>query len=431
MATNKKKITDELTVPKMPGAIDNNALKTAATGVQNARNAVTNMTYDTFKSGDLYKGLQRDYQQQGQQAMKDTLGQVAARTGGMASSYATSAANQSYNNYMTALEDAARSAFNEEYARKRDAYDMAQREYDTAYGEYRDKVGDAWDEYNAQYNAHRDRVEDAKYDNEWQYKVDQDKKAAGEEAKLQAQEDVMAIWQSGGTPSYELLLAAGWADSTMPAGADGNVLNVTGAAYKSQVDNASKEQSQADIYDEINARIANGESLEDIANDYGIGDDGDPETVDKTWKEVTGISEAEWQQIYNENEVGGYTYPKTAEGANNIVASLTNSASLSLSDKDQKNFDYIYGDGAYDAVQKFIFDITPDNTRADSFKNSKNFHNMSREVFDAQFDSLCNELADKVPGISVEQVIDIVEKANPEIFKAATDADYPFWKRER
>lgn len=418
MATNKKKITDELTVPKMPGAIDNNALKTAATGVQNARDAVTNMTYDKFKGGDLYKGLQRDYQQQGQQAMKDTLGQVAARTGGMASSYATSAANQSYNNYMTALEDAARSAFNEEYARKRDAYDMAQREYDTAYGEYRDQVGDAWDRYNAAMNAYQD-------ERNYNYQLERDAAEDSEAAKLRAQEDVMAIWANGGTPSADLLTAAGWADPAK-TGADGGVaLNAAGMAYMTQATNPAKEEAQTDAYDEIYARIANGETLEQIEESYKQGG------KDVDWKGLTGKSGAEWQQIYNENEVSGYTYPKTAEGASSIVSNLTNSASLSLSDNDQKNFDYIYGDGAYDAVQKFIFDITPDNTRADSFKNSKNFHNMSREVFDAQFDSLCNELADKVPGISVEQVIDIVEKANPEIFKAATDIDYPFWERER
>lgn len=43
------------------------------------------------------------YQRNGEKAMKDTLGQMAARTGGLASSYAGSAAQQQYNSYMQDL----------------------------------------------------------------------------------------------------------------------------------------------------------------------------------------------------------------------------------------------------------------------------------------------------------------------------------------
>ena len=60
----------------------------------------------------------------GQQAMQDTLGQVSARTGGYASSYATSAANQSYNDYMTALEDAARAMYQDSLNQQRDNLGM-------------------------------------------------------------------------------------------------------------------------------------------------------------------------------------------------------------------------------------------------------------------------------------------------------------------
>ena len=45
------------------------------------------------------------YTREGQRAMQDTIGQVSARTGGIASSYATSAGNQAYNYMMQQLGD--------------------------------------------------------------------------------------------------------------------------------------------------------------------------------------------------------------------------------------------------------------------------------------------------------------------------------------
>ncbi len=50
-----------------------------------------------------YQQYAKDYRRYGEMAMEDTLGKVAARTGGLASSYASSAAQQSYNSYMSAL----------------------------------------------------------------------------------------------------------------------------------------------------------------------------------------------------------------------------------------------------------------------------------------------------------------------------------------
>ena len=47
----------------------------------------------------LYQQYSQQYQLEGQRAMKDTLGQVSARTGGMASSYATTAAQQANQYY--------------------------------------------------------------------------------------------------------------------------------------------------------------------------------------------------------------------------------------------------------------------------------------------------------------------------------------------
>lgn len=61
-------------------------------------------SYD-HTTDENYKQYEKAYTRQGEIAMKDTLGQVAARTGGLASSYAGTASQQQYNSYMSALAD--------------------------------------------------------------------------------------------------------------------------------------------------------------------------------------------------------------------------------------------------------------------------------------------------------------------------------------
>ena len=200
---NTKKPEDEIIAPKLPdmSTINKGAVDTASANLSAARGALNNMSYDTFKQGTLYDGLKKSYEQQGKKTMQDTLGQVAARTGGMASSYATSAANQSYNNYMQTLEDAARAMYNDEYSKARDKVDLAQQGYNNAYGEYRDNVGDAWTRYNAENDAYwknknynyqvgRDEIEDKRYeDSQTKERVDIQKK------------DLYDLVASGGTPN--------------------------------------------------------------------------------------------------------------------------------------------------------------------------------------------------------------------------------------
>ena len=65
------------------------------------------MNYEDWTRGDQYAALAERYGQQGRTSMQDVLGQIASRTGGLASSYATSAAQQSYNDLMSQLEQAA------------------------------------------------------------------------------------------------------------------------------------------------------------------------------------------------------------------------------------------------------------------------------------------------------------------------------------
>lgn len=107
--------------------------------MQTAQDKYYGMNYDSFLKGNQYKDLANRYGQQGQMAMQNTLGQIAARTGGMASSYASSAAAQAYNNYMNQLSDAAMSMYNSERSNAREELSTAMGLSNNAYGRWMDE----------------------------------------------------------------------------------------------------------------------------------------------------------------------------------------------------------------------------------------------------------------------------------------------------
>lgn len=147
-----------------------------------------------------YQQYKEQYTRQGKLAMEDTLGQVSARTGGLASSYAGSAAQQSYNQYMSALSDKIPELRQLAYEMYRDEGDDMRADLNMLlnldqrrYGRYQDKLGQfntdrsfkygAWSdqkerEYRADETAYqrgRDALADQRYDDETAYARAQDK----------------------------------------------------------------------------------------------------------------------------------------------------------------------------------------------------------------------------------------------------------------
>ena len=139
-----------------------------------------------YQDDPLYQMYAEQYTNKGQQAMQDTLGQMAARTGGLASSYAGSAAQQSYNNYMSELaakipelqqiaynmyRDEGNDMYNrlnvlmglenQDYNRYNDAYNKAYNQYgdryNKAWNEYNLGYNQAWNQYNTEYNHAMDK----------------------------------------------------------------------------------------------------------------------------------------------------------------------------------------------------------------------------------------------------------------------------------
>lgn len=129
----------------------------------------------------LYQQYSKQYQREGQRAMQDTLGQVSARTGGMASSYAISAAQQANNYYASQLTDKIPELYQLAYSMYLDDIDLKVQDLgllegasDRQYSRYRDTMSDWRDDRDFAYGLYRDDINDDRYANEWAYQVGQD-----------------------------------------------------------------------------------------------------------------------------------------------------------------------------------------------------------------------------------------------------------------
>lgn len=140
--------------------------------IDNAVNNVTNrqdFTYDPLKDVN-YQAMAKMYQQQGEQAAKNTLGDAAALNGGFASSYAITASQQARNDYnqqlasqIPALYEAAYNRYMDGFNMDLAALDVLRNADDTAYGRYRDGVSDKQWLYGSDYQAYRDNVADSQW----------------------------------------------------------------------------------------------------------------------------------------------------------------------------------------------------------------------------------------------------------------------------
>lgn len=193
----------------------------------------------------LYQQYKEMYTREGNRAMQDTLGQVSARTGGLASSYATSAAQQMNQQYMQQLADKVpelyqmayqmylddinlqtqdynllQSASDRDYSRYRDTISDYYTNRDFEYGAYRDNIADTQWQTQFDYNAERDSIADQRYDTEWEYQLSRDEIADqryNTEWAYQQQQDAAAAARaaagSGGSgTSYgdEVTAVAAW-----------------------------------------------------------------------------------------------------------------------------------------------------------------------------------------------------------------------------
>lgn len=129
----------------------------------------------------LYQQYAQAYTREGNRAMQDTLGQVSARTGGLASSYAASAASQANDYYMQQLSDKipelqqlAYSMYQDEGNAMRANLDMLLALEQGDYGRYQDLLGQYNTDRGFRYGLYRDDISDRQYDQQWNYQTGRD-----------------------------------------------------------------------------------------------------------------------------------------------------------------------------------------------------------------------------------------------------------------
>ena len=151
----------------------------------------------------LYRTAQDRYVQNGRMAMKDSMGQAAALTGGYESSYGQAVGQQQYDASLRGLSELIPELYEQAYRMYKDQGDALQQQYDLLgkqadrdYDRYRDELGDWRDERAWQ----QDRENDA-YD-----------RAADAYARLYA-----LISAAGYVPTEEELAAAGMSQEAAEA----------------------------------------------------------------------------------------------------------------------------------------------------------------------------------------------------------------------
>lgn len=117
------------------------------------------MNYDDWTKGSQYQALADRYGNNGRMSMQDVLGQVASRTGGLASSYAATAAQQQANQYMAQLEEVARQMYSQDRSDLLDNANLYRNLANDEYDRYRDSLAD----YNAQ-KAAKNKSADYQFD---------------------------------------------------------------------------------------------------------------------------------------------------------------------------------------------------------------------------------------------------------------------------
>lgn len=280
---------------------------------------------DKFKydvNGDaLYQQLVAQYQQQGKMAMEDTMGQAASMTGGYGNSYAVTAGNQAYQDYLQKinemvpeLHDAALARYNAEGEALMDEYALTGDLRDEEYGRYQDELDRHWqnvDRKQAQADNAYERGRDNWYTS-YQMGVDADntryeREQYEAETAYGKQQDayerlISLITTTGYTPSAQELQAAGMSQAQAKAYADyytkqnTKVETTYQAPANPQPQPEPQPQPKPNIEKDLNDVIAGGATKSEINS--ALRDE----------LKKGNITQAEYNRLKNQYAPRGYTY---------------------------------------------------------------------------------------------------------------------------
>ena len=191
---------DELLKPTYAGTFEDQ-LRDLYSQIQNR----PDFSYDV-NADPLYDMYKDKYVQQGKLAMKDTMGQAAALTGGYGSTYGQQVGQQIYDAYLQNLGDVIPELYNLAYKKYSDdgdklltLYGLTGQQRDTEYNRWRDELSD----YNYEQEVARQREET-------EYNRQQDAEKTAYSRQQQAYSNLVALIKlSGYNPTDEELAAAG------------------------------------------------------------------------------------------------------------------------------------------------------------------------------------------------------------------------------
>lgn len=227
----------------------------------------------------LYQSMAQRYQQQGKQAMMDTMGQAAALTGGYGSSYGQSVGQQTYQGYLQALADLvpdyyqmALNAYNAEGDQLYKQYAMAMEQEGQDYSRWQDRnnaylqelsrlqgvyesersfdygkwqqdqsfdYGMWKDDQDSQYQQDRDALSDQRYDQEWKYQQERDR-VADEHWLKQFQESQRQYNESMAWQREQAAAAAAAAAAKRSGGGGGGSSRKSGSSSDGKIDAAAE-----------------------------------------------------------------------------------------------------------------------------------------------------------------------------------------------
>ena len=173
-----------------------------------------------FNDDELFKYYADLYTQKGKQASMDAMGQAAALTGGYGNSYAQSAGQQAYQQYLLGLydkgmdmRDRAYQQFQDKRADTYNQYNVLNSAENQDYGRYRDTLSDWQNERDYatnRYDTEYDR-DYGLYSDDWNRQFSQDQADWDRYVQEQgiAQDYALQILANGQMPSDDMLAAAG------------------------------------------------------------------------------------------------------------------------------------------------------------------------------------------------------------------------------
>ena len=258
----KKKKSEELVAPTYTSQYDD-AISRLTESINNRG------SYSMTSGDDALMSIYADrYMQQGKQAMKDTVGQSAALTGGYGNSYAHNVGQQAYDKYLQSMGDITLDIYDRSYKRYLDEGEMLEEE-----------LGRLTDEEQKDYERYLDALNQYNKDRDYYYEAEQNEEKAEREGRESAYDILYEIiLASGYIPTDEELEAGGMTREAAEAlraaylnklsgkGGSSGSGSSSGKGGSSSGDTGSSDNRYSAILAQCNALKTAGSSSETIAS---------------------------------------------------------------------------------------------------------------------------------------------------------------------